>query len=77
VKPEFQKLNDMGVNCATIQIDGKGEGDKEATKMLSKIAPNLPGVPAYLLYNSNGQLADIHTGKRDVNTLKNVFSKLN
>ena len=76
VKPDFQKLNDMGVVCATIQIDGKGQGDIEATKMLYNLVPDLPGVPCYLLYNSNGSYERVHTGARDVDTLKNLVEKL-
>jgi len=45
VKTEFQKLSELRISCATIQIDGTGIGDKEATKMLRKLVPNLPGVP--------------------------------
>lgn len=56
-KPEFQKLANEGIiTCLTIQIDGERETEKEITKIIKKIYPDIAGIPAYLLIVENKKL---------------------
>ena len=50
-KSAFQELaNQNKIICMTIQIDGVRQSERDISKILDKIYPNLKGVPSYILY---------------------------
>lgn len=76
-KPAFQKFAQTTPNivAATIVTDGD-QSEKEASKFIKMWDPNHKGVPAYFGFSSNGQLKTLHTGGRDVDSLKSFATSL-
>jgi len=69
-KPAFQKFADSAKNVTVVTIQADGRGG-EAVK-----AFQVPGYPAYLGFNKNGQLVKAHDGNRDVASLKQFAQSL-
>jgi thiol-disulfide isomerase/thioredoxin len=77
-KPDFQSFADKNVGkyfCATIQGDGKEEGEPELSKRLNLIHPKFRGYPSYVGYK-NGKFIKIHDGDRDKKSLENFAKSL-
>jgi thiol-disulfide isomerase/thioredoxin len=76
-KPAYAQLAKALNNCvvATIQSDGS-PSERQASKLVSQLYDS-KGVPAYLGFNSNGKLASVHSGGRDVQSLQQFASSLN
>jgi thiol-disulfide isomerase/thioredoxin len=54
---------------ATIVTDGE-TSEQQAAKFIKKWDPNHRGVPAYFGFSPDGKFAKLHTGGRDVASLK-------
>lgn len=76
-KPDFQKFaNNNKIFCATIQGDGKEEGEEELSKRLSNIYKDFNGYPTYIGYKNKKSKYKIHNGGRDVKSLNLFLNKL-
>jgi len=69
-KPAVQELAKMMPNVcvATIQIDGE-QAEQQAATVMKKVNSS-SGVPAYLIFNSNGKFVKMHEGGRDLDSLR-------
>ena len=75
-KPAFQDFaNKMQgkIFCATIQGDGKENGEKELNDMIKKIDPSFRGFPGYVAYK-NGKYVKSHQGGRSIQDLEKFGS---
>jgi len=75
-KPAFQQLAQAMPNVAvvTVQTDG-APNDKKAAQMLAPVNKS-PGVPAFLGFNKEGKFVKVHSGGRDLESLKQFAASL-
>jgi len=74
-KPAFQSLQGHPkFSLATVQTDG-GPSDAAAGQILGKYNSS-GGVPAFLLFDSNGKFKAMHQGNRDAESLVAFASSL-
>lgn len=53
-KPDFQKLADEKIiDCFTIQLDGEKQSERNLSKNIDKIYPDLEYIPSYILFLSH------------------------
>ena len=70
VMPTFEQLAKSlpDVQCVAVQSDG-GPSDKQAYQMISQIAP-MQGVPSFLKFSPDGRYMGMHSGGRDMASLR-------
>ena len=75
VAPIFSQFSKEMPNVisSVIMIDGS-DSEKRLGQRLSKVDPNIEGVPTFMLFNSNGKYVKTHRGGRSIKDLK-LFSK--
>lgn len=77
-KPAFEQFAKGSSNVvgATLQIDG-GPSEKAAAKRIPNWDPKYRGVPTYIGFGSDGKPQAVHSGGRDLNSLRSFATKLN
>jgi thiol-disulfide isomerase/thioredoxin len=76
-KPDFQVFaneTEGDVFCATIQVDGDRESEKDIGKKVKTLKPKFRGFPDYLLYK-NGKRIDREIQGRSIQHLR-AFSRI-
>jgi thiol-disulfide isomerase/thioredoxin len=65
--------NSDNILFTAVIIDSPTDDEKQLGKRLKQLEPKLEGIPAFLLFNGNGNYVSMYDGPRDMKSLLNFI----